>query len=132
MAGDLIGPALDLGNAWYDKNADLYGRAMIGTGGFTVSSSESYFLNSSPADPDFTRFIGFDLYYDDSHHYGWMRVANPFPSFFLVGEVVDWAYESTPNTPIEAGAVPEPGTVALWGIGAVGLLAGRRLRRVAA
>jgi hypothetical protein len=38
------------------------------------------------------------------------------------GEVLDWAYESTPGTAIVAGAVPEAGTVVLGVVGSVILI----------
>jgi hypothetical protein len=42
--------------------------------------------------------------------------------------IVSYAYESTPNTAIAAGVVPEPGTLALIGLGAL-VVVGRALRR---
>ena len=44
--------------------------------------------------------------------------------------VIDWAYESTPNTLIVAGAVPEPATWVLCIVTAV-VVAGWKLRRLA-
>jgi len=43
-------------------------------------------------------------------HYGWARLilTNGQP-----GTVVDWAWESTPDTAIAAGAIPEPAALAL-------------------
>jgi hypothetical protein len=84
-----------------------------------------------------TQFVGIRLRADDGWHYGWVRLAQqywaPFdmdhpdwpddtssvPYFALPRVdtynpgVIDWAYETTPDTPIIAGAVPEPGTIAL-------------------
>jgi hypothetical protein len=84
-----------------------------------------------------TQFVGIRLQADDGWHYGWVRLAQgywaPFdmdhpnwpddtdsvPYFALPRidtynpGVIDWAYESAPNTPIVAGAVPEPGPIAL-------------------
>jgi len=57
---------------------------------------------------------------DDGFRYGWIRLSidsmtNPdVPNLIHLGPlVVDWAYETRPDTPILAGAVPEPSTWAL-------------------
>lgn len=60
---------------------------------------------------------------DDSLHYGWFRVALPASG---AGTLVDYAYETTPNTALIAGAVPEPASMALMCGGLAGLLAWRR------
>jgi len=39
----------------------------------------------------------------DGPHYGWIRVLLPGPDFGP--DVVDWAYETQPNTPIAAGLI---------------------------
>ena len=56
-------------------------------------------------------YIGFDLVENGNNYYGWIQVSNPLEA--LYGNVVDWACETTPNTPIMVGAVPEPSTYAL-------------------
>ena len=96
-AGAAIGSSLDGTQAWYSRNTDQYGQAVIGFGTETPSFQTTY--------------VGFDLDYDSSHHYGWMRLSNPSP--FIAGEILDWAYETSPNTSILAGAVPEPSCVSL-------------------
>jgi hypothetical protein len=61
---------------------------------------------------------------DSSLNYGWLR--------FLVGAsgndgvVVDWAYEATPGSAIQAGAVPEPSAIIMIAVGAGGVLLIRR------
>lgn len=59
--------------------------------------------------------------------YGWVQVDIP-SNLSGVVKIVDWAYETDLNTPILTGnmgsspsPVPEPGTMALWSIGAAGL-----------
>jgi len=50
-------------------------------------------------------------------HYGWLRMSNQYGESVTVH---DFAYESSPDTGIIAGAVPEPSSVALFTIGAIG------------
>jgi hypothetical protein len=76
-----------------------------------------------------TGFVGFETYHRDL---GWMRMkvsvgSNGFPD---EEEVIDYAYNTVPGAPIDAGEVPEPSGVALGflTIGAAGLLAWRRRR----
>jgi hypothetical protein len=92
-------------------------------------------LGHPPAPP--TQFVGIRLRADDGWHYGWARLAQsywaPFDRdhpnwpedtgsvpYFALPHIdtynpglIDWAYESTPDAPIIAGAVPEPGGIAL-------------------
>lgn len=62
---------------------------------------------------------------DDTVHYGWFRVLLPASG---VGTLVDYAYETLPDTALIAGAVPvpEPASVALMAGGLAGLLWWRR------
>jgi hypothetical protein len=62
---------------------------------------------------------------DDTLHYGWFRVSVPAAG---AGTLVDYAYETTANTALMAGAVPESASLALMGGGLVGLLAWSRRR----
>jgi hypothetical protein len=60
--------------------------------------------------------------------YGWMHIsAGSDSSPFANGTVIDWAYDNT-GTGIQVGSVPEPSSIALLAMGAVGLLALRRSR----
>jgi hypothetical protein len=60
---------------------------------------------------------------------GWAQLSLSVPN----GTLIDWAYENTPETTIAAGdvggaAVPEPSSLALFAMGAAGILALRRRR----
>lgn len=48
-------------------------------------------------------FLGARFYGADGLHYGWVHVRLAFAPF-----VVDWAYETRPGVPIQAGAKPVP------------------------
>ncbi len=63
---------------------------------------------------------------DDTVHFGWARVIL---TGGVPGTLVDYAFESTPLTGIQAGVVPEPSTYALFAAGLAGLLAWSRRRR---
>jgi hypothetical protein len=60
---------------------------------------------------------------------GWARVT--VPSTGTPGTLFEYAYENT-GASITAGAVPEPGSISLLALGAVGLLARRRRMNTAA
>jgi hypothetical protein len=87
--------------------------------------------------PNFTglggevRYLGLkmDLNNTDQFTYGWVgiRIDNEADA---TGAVVGYAYETTPNTPIAAGAVPEPSSLLMTIGGATALVAaGLRRRR---
>ena len=113
-SGFTIGSSLDPIFQWYHSNTDQFGAAAIGSQ--QDIGSISYFLG-------LTAYAGFDLYYAGADHYGWMRIANL--DGVVSGQILDWAYETDPNTPILAGQVPEPSTWVLLTTGA-GLMLYRR------
>ena len=63
------------------------------------------------------------------NNYGWLEVTWAAASDQF--QILSGAYESTANTPIPIGAVPEPTTIALTGVAALALGAGaiRRARK---
>jgi hypothetical protein len=72
-------------------------------------------------------YMGFDFQQDGQTYYGWMDVGSPyaFPTGTL-GWIYDYAYETLPDTPIAAGAVPEPSTWALLAMSAMLVIYHRR------
>ncbi len=83
------------------------------------------------------KYVGFRLHLSSNEDlvYGWVKVSilgdlNDYPAN---GDIIlhEWAYESTPNTPIKAGAVPEPTSLAIFAMGGVGVAAWKRRRKVA-
>jgi hypothetical protein len=61
-------------------------------------------------------YFGFRFEQDNETYYGWARVGCPVVGI-NAGWIYDYAYQTSPNTPIMAGAVPEPSTWALLGLG---------------
>jgi hypothetical protein len=76
------------------------------------------------------RYLGvkMDLNNANLTNYGWIgiRITNEADA---TGEVVGYAYETLPNVPIAAGAVPEPGTLLTTVVGGGVLLARFLLKR---
>ncbi|MEO5720789.1 MAG: PEP-CTERM sorting domain-containing protein [Chthoniobacterales bacterium] len=75
--------------------------------------------------PGTTAYVGFRFNAADGTHYGWIQLSVGPGSI----DFVSAAYQSTPNTAIAAGAIPEPGTLGLLALGAVGILGAAVKRR---
>ena len=65
------------------------------------------------------QYLGVQFSFSGQTHYGWVGVEVNGST----GTIRDYAYESSPDTAIAAGVIPEPSTLALLaaGAGAVGL-----------
>ena len=63
---------------------------------------------------------------DTTVHLGWFRMQLGGDGGAQPRNIIEWAYESAPNTCIAAGATPEPGSLALLAAGGLGLIARRR------
>lgn len=74
-----------------------------------------------------TGFVGFSFKVGANTHYGWARLN--INAGTLDGTVVDFAYDNTANAPIRTGAIPEPTSIALLALGAVGVIEIRRRSR---
>lgn len=64
-----------------------------------------------------TAFMAIHFQIGTDWHYGWVRIRGGRWGDELTlrppAWILDWAYETRPDTPIFAGAVPEPSTVAM-------------------
>ena len=59
-------------------------------------------------------YVGVQFFAADGLHYGWIRVRGGNSND---GRILDYAYNTVPGQGIAAGAVPEPSTWALLGVG---------------
>ena len=107
----------DVVDSTVNVSANLYG---MGFGG-----------SSSHIGPQFTAgtpgYMGFSLLINSGSDlvYGWMKVTFQDDGV-TPGVIHEWAYESTPNSGILVGVVPEPGSLLLFGVGITGILLRRR------
>jgi len=74
-------------------------------------------------------YIGFDVSYNAAHYYGWMQISSPNNDAAIYGDVVSWAYQSSPNTSIFVGQVPEPNAISLSVLGGLALFLRKRFSR---
>jgi hypothetical protein len=116
-------PFLDFPDVWTvplsagtEIGPNATGYSWFGGGLFTASigsgSIEDPFLTVGYFTGLESAYLGFQFQQNSETYYGWMRVGCPVVGL-NVGWVYDYAYETTRNTPIFAGAVPEPSTFAL-------------------
>ncbi|MHB8973616.1 MAG: PEP-CTERM sorting domain-containing protein [Pirellulaceae bacterium] len=105
-------------NGYVEKSGLTFGS--FGTMAF--GASEGNFLE--PGDG----YIGFSFKTSGNSRYGWLRVTMKGADLKNAFTIRDFAYEDT-GEGIQAGDVPEPGSLGLLATGAVGLLLWRRCRR---
>ncbi|MDH7504213.1 MAG: PEP-CTERM sorting domain-containing protein [Verrucomicrobiota bacterium] len=118
-AGYSIGGTLIPELLWAAHDApNAYGSALL------VGSYITDAINGGPFPVGYfygtTAFMGIQFQIGDDWHYGWVRIrggtAGPSDDGFFLNPpswILDWAYETRPDMPIFAGAVPEPSTFAL-------------------
>jgi hypothetical protein len=99
-AGSLIDGNAPSNGQWTDLSAYFNGYYLDQTYG------QFYNLNA---------FVGVEFEIEGETHYGWVQFDNPNPIYG--GYVTGFAYETEPNTAIEAGAIPEPSTIGLFIMG---------------
>jgi hypothetical protein len=117
--GDYIGPDLDDPAIWHDTDGSA-----VFVSCMSVGPGNILCIGLWPPEGDIGYF-GLQFYIDDNIHYGWVQMD--FSEFGTVGgNIVGWAYESTPNAPIFAGAIPEPSTLSLLFSGGIALFAYKR------
>lgn len=88
--------------------AGLHARYDIGTSGFFVGTRG---------------YIGIEFQIEGETHYGWIDLDN---FTWWQSEIHGWAYESEPNKPIIAGAIPEPSSILLTLCGSFCLMMKRK------
>jgi hypothetical protein len=81
------------------------------------------FTNPVPCNIDFfgaEGLMGIEFEISGNTHYGWLRLTlHPDTGAAILR---DYAYESEPGVGIIAGAIPEPSTILLLSLGALGIL----------
>jgi hypothetical protein len=63
-------------------------------------------------------YVGLEFEAEDGIHYGWLDIEGVYTRSSIT--IRGWAYESIPGVGIVAGVVPEPSSVVLFAIGAIG------------
>lgn len=118
LAGELVGSSLDpLLGVWVDQSSPNLGWHSAISGCLNVGCFGPFAYR--------TAFMGFDFVAGDGQrHFGWLRIDDTIPGGHLF--VVDWAWAVSPGQSIPAGAVPEPSTWALFGLGISVLVFSRR------
>ncbi|HON93745.1 MAG TPA: PEP-CTERM sorting domain-containing protein [Verrucomicrobiota bacterium] len=111
--GFVIGAGSETGNlAWYGHALDYNTLAIC----FDVGCAGAFVGQHA--------YMGVEFQHAGATHYGWvlLNVAQAYPS----GVIESWAWDTRPSASIFAGAVPEPSTWTLFGIGALAIALLRR------
>lgn len=109
MVSNLFGGVADFfAGSTIDQNGQLYD--------FSAFPTAAPIPNSAADD-----FIGLAFTLADGLHYGYAEIDGT--------TLVSYGFEQTPGASIQTAAVPEPMSIALLGVGLVGILATRTRRR---
>lgn len=104
-AGTWIGSVTSSNAVWQNSESS----ATLATFSFYIGDSTSGW--GGPLNPLGEGYFGVRFYTQDGLHYGWVhaRMSNQGTNasiFEFTPVILDWAYETRPNMPIAAGAVP--------------------------
>jgi len=113
--GTPVSSSLDPVLIWYGANTDPFGSALI------VACVDLGCLGNFQNGTD--AYAGVRLDAAGTLRYGWIHIQSFGLNF---GQISEWAYETGPNSPILAGAVPEPSTFLILCFGVVLLIARHR------
>jgi hypothetical protein len=101
------------GTPWYGAGLAAYWWSLYGQ---VIDGEVVYSGWAGPIGGLGVAYLGGGFYAGDGPHYGWVRVRLPRPDggqggllFEIAPVVVDWAYETRPDTPIRAGDIGSAG-----------------------
>ena len=111
--GEPIGSSLSPVYQWSNAKTPISAAAfLIGSSG---GVEEGNYVGLSAA------YMGFNLVNNGTNYYGWMSVSSPIGDAAIYANITSWAYQTSPNTSIPAGVVPEPSAWALLVLGCLAL-----------
>ncbi len=110
ILGSIIGVEAPASRSWFSGYGNLLGCREIGCIGLWTLGG--------------TNYVGVEFQLDTGTHYGWLAIE--MQAIFGGGHLLNYAYESEPNTPIVAGAIPEPSSLIFVGVATASLLSRRQ------